>query len=252
MVTKPGMYPWREGMTLRELMLLARGPRVGAYLKDAEIARLPEDRSKGQLATTVRVPLDSSYLMERDSAGRYIGPPGLPFPGTGPGAGAPEVPLQPYDNVLILKQPEWDFQRTVVVVGEVRYPGTYSLRTKTDRLADLLERAGGLTTQAYPDGIRFVRAVNDVGRVNIDLRRAVRDTSSAANIIFEPGDSIQIPEYQPAAEGAGAVHSPGSVLWKKGAGLDYYLDGAGGVCKRAAKGGGRGEKGDREGRAREG
>src|SRR3989441_3996656 len=228
MVTKPGMYPWREGMTLRELVLLARGPTVGAYLKDAEIARLPEDRSKGQLATTVRVPLDSSYLMERDSAGRYIGPPGLPFPGTGPGAGAPEVPLQPYDNVLILKQPEWDFQRTVVVVGEVRYPGTYSLRTKTDRLADLLERAGGLTTQAYPDGIRFVRSVGNVGRVNIDMRRALRDTSSASNIILQPGDSIEIPEYQPAVKVAGAVNSPGSVLWKKGAGLDYYLDGAGG------------------------
>src|SRR2546426_2869635 len=224
MVTKPGMYPWREGMTLRNLVLLARGPRVGAYLKDAEIARLPEDRSKGQLATTVRVPLDSSYLMERDSTGRYIGPPGLPFASTG----APEVPLQPYDNVLILKQPEWDFQRTVVVVGEVRYPGTYSLRTKTDRLADLLDRAGGLTTQASPDGIRFVRAVNAVGRVNIDLRRALCDTSSASNIILQPGDLIEIPEYQPAVKVAGAVNSPGSVLWKKGAGLDYYLDGAGG------------------------
>src|SRR5437016_13728076 len=172
MVTKPGLYPWREGMTLRDLVLLARGPKVGAYLKEAEIARLPEDRTKGQLATTVRVPLDSTYLLDRDSLGRYVGPPGVAVPA----AGAPEVPLQPYDNVWILKQPEWDFQRTVVVVGEVRYPGTYSLRTKTDRLADIINRAGGLTSQAYPDGIRFVRGTGGIGRINVNLTRALRDT----------------------------------------------------------------------------
>src|SRR5881396_1631589 len=219
MVTKPGMYPWREGMTLRDLVVLARGPRVGAYLKEAEIARLPEERSKGQLATTVRVPMDSTYLLDRDSLGRYVGPPGVAVPA----AGAPEVPLQPYDNVLILKQPEWDFQRTVVVVGEVRYPGTYSLRTKTDRLADLIERAGGLTHQAYPDGIRFVRGNGGIGRINVNLPRALRDTSSRYNIMLQSADSIHIPEYQPSVKVLGAVNSPGSVLWERGRDLDYYL-----------------------------
>ncbi|PYO44535.1 MAG: hypothetical protein DMD33_02770, partial [Gemmatimonadetes bacterium] len=56
MVTKPGRYPWQDGMTLRDLVKLARGPKIGAYLKDAEIARLPADRSQGQLADTLRVP----------------------------------------------------------------------------------------------------------------------------------------------------------------------------------------------------
>ena len=32
------------------------------------------------------------------------------------------------------------------------------------------------------------------------------------------------------------MNSPGSVLWKKGAGLDYYLEGAGGFSNRASKG----------------
>jgi protein involved in polysaccharide export with SLBB domain len=81
MVNKPGLYPWREGITLRQLVLLARGPRVGADLRDAEIARLPADRAHGELATTLRAPLDSSYLFERDSTGRSVGPPGLAFPG---------------------------------------------------------------------------------------------------------------------------------------------------------------------------
>src|SRR2546425_3286727 len=233
MVTKPGIYAWREGMTLRDLVVVARGPKVGADLREAEIARMPEDRSRGQLATTLRAPLDSSYLLERDSTGRYAGPPGLPF---SPAGSAPEVVLKAFDNVLILKQPEFDFQRTVVIAGEVRSPGTYSLRTKSDRLADLITRAGGLTARAYPEGIRFVRAVSNVGRINVDLSRALRDTAASVNIILQPGDSIGIPEYQPAVKVNGAVTSPGSVLWQQGKGLGYYIEGAGGYGNPADKG----------------
>jgi protein involved in polysaccharide export with SLBB domain len=232
MVNKPGIFPWRAGMTLRELMMLARGPRVGAYLKEAEVARLPTDRSAGQLATTIRVALDSTYLLDRDSLGRYVGPPGLPF---APG-GAPEVLLEPFDNVLILRQPDFDYQRTVSVTGEVRYPGVYSLRTKSDRLSDVIARAGGLTRQAYGEGIRFVRQQNEVGRINVDLARALRDTTASANVILQPGDSINVPEYQPSVKVSGAVNSPGSVLWRRGASLDYYLSAAGGFAQHADKG----------------
>jgi len=232
MVNKPGTYPWRQGMTLRDLVLLARGPRVGADLKEAEVARLPEDRSKGQLATTVRVPLDSTYLFERDSAGHYFGPPGLSFPGTG----AAEVTLQPYDNVLILRQPQFELQRTVAIQGEVFYPGTYALKSKGDRLSDLVARAGGLTPRAYPDGIRFFRPTNGAGRINVDLPKALRDTTARDNVVLQPGDSLFIPEYLASVKVSGAVNSPGSILWKRGADLEYYLSGAGGFSYRADKG----------------
>src|SRR6266478_595974 len=233
MVQQPGTYPWRPGMTLRQLMVLARGPRIGADLRDAEIAKLPADRSKGQLATTMRVPLDSTYLFERDSAGRYIGPPGVSFPARGT---ATEVPLEPYDNVLIFRQPNFELQRTVTITGEVLYPGTYALKAKDDRLADLVERGGGLTPRAYPEGIRFVRAIDNRGRINIDLPRALKERGSRDNIILQPGDSIRIPEYQPSVRVTGSVNSPGSVLYRQGAGLEYYLSAAGGFTRVAEKG----------------
>src|SRR2546428_7860967 len=110
---------------------------------------------------------------------------------------------------MVFKQPGFGFQRTVGIEGEVRYPGTYSQRTKTDRLADLVTRAGGLTARAYPEGIRFVRAVSNVGRINVDLSRALRDTAATVNIILQPGDPFGIPEDQPAAKVNGAVTSPG-------------------------------------------
>jgi protein involved in polysaccharide export with SLBB domain len=231
MVNKPGAYPWRPGITLRDLVLIARGPRVGADLKEAEVARLPVDRSSGQLATTVRVPLDSSYLFERDSTGRYLGPPGVPIPANG----APDVPLQPYDNVLILRQPDFDLQRTVTLFGEVRYPGTYSLRTKTDRVVDLLARAGGLTAHAYPDGVRFYRNANRVGRIDVDLSEALRDSTSRYNVILQAQDSIEIPEFEPSVKVSGAVNSPGSVVWQKGMSLADFISAAGGFAQHADK-----------------
>jgi len=228
-VNKPGRFPWRPGMTLRDLVQLARGPRVGAYLKEAEIARLPADRSQGQLATTIRVPLDSTYLFERTPDGRFVGPPGVAVPASG----AAEVPLSPYDNVLIMQEPQFDLQRAVVVSGQVRYPGTYSLRSKEERLADVIERAGGLTPQAYPEGVRFVRSAEGVGRVNVELTRALRDKGSSHNVIMQPEDSIFIPEYQPTVKVMGAVNAPGSLLWRRGADLDYYISAAGGLAANA-------------------
>ncbi len=216
-------------MTLRDLMLLARGPVAGADLREAEIARLPGDRTQGQLATTVRVPLDSSYLLDRDSAGRYIGPPGLSFPAPG----AAEVPLDPYDNVLILRQPNFELQRTVDVTGQVKFPGTYALTSKSERLADIVARAGGLTPQAYPAGVRFIRSMNGAGRINVDLAQALKDTTSRDNVILQPNDSIFVPEYLASVRVTGQVNSPGSVLYRQGADLGYYLSAAGGFTYAA-------------------
>lgn len=232
-VNRPGRFPWREGMTLRDLVLMARGPEIGADLREAEIARLPADRSQGQMATTIRVPMDSTYLFDRDSLGRYIGPPGLTFAPSG----TPEVTLEPYDNVLVLRQPDFELQRSVEIAGEVRFPGTYALTNKSERLADLIDRVGGLTPRAYPEGIRFVRAFNNAGRVNIDLPRAMRDRNSRDNVILQPGDSIFIPEYLPSVRVTGAVNAPGSVLWRRGAGMGYYIEAAGGFARLADRSG---------------
>ena len=233
MVQQPGPYPWRPGMTLRQLMTLARGPKIGVDLREAEIARLPADRSKGQLATTLRVPLDSTYLFERDSAGRYLGPPGLSFSG---GGSAPEVPLEVYDNVLVFRQPDFELQRMVTISGEVMFPGTYALKAKDDRLADVIERAGGLTPRAYAEGIRFERAVDNRGRINIDLKRALKDRKSRDNVIMQSGDVVRIPEYEASVRVTGAVNSPGSVLYQKGQSLDYYLSAGGGFTRLSEKG----------------
>jgi protein involved in polysaccharide export with SLBB domain len=228
-VNQPGRFPYRQGMTLRDLVLMSKGLQAGADLQYAEIARLPADRKGGVLATTIRVPLDSTYLFDRDSLGRFIGPPGLPFPASG----SPDVPIEPYDNVLIFHQPGFELQRSVTIRGQVRFPGTYALLRKDERIASLIERAGGLTGQAYPEGVRFQRVFNGAGRVNINLPRALKRPNSLDDIILQPDDSIIVPEYEAVVKVTGAVNAPGSVLYKPGASIGYYISAAGGYNQRA-------------------
>ena len=235
MVAAPDTLPWREGMTIRDLLLLARGPTVGADLREAQVSRLPDQRGLGELADALLIPLDSSYISQsqRTPDGRYVGPPGVPFP---PAGSSPEFVLLPYDQVLILRQPKFEMPQSVKITGEVSVPGEYTLLTKNDRITDLLARANGLLDTAYPEGARFFRQQEELGRINVDFLTVQGDPSNEANILLQPGDSLHIPEYSPTVVVSGAVNSPVTVLFREGEGFDYYLANAGGYRNDADKG----------------
>ena len=150
-VRRPGRYAYREGLTLRDLVLLAGGLEERASVREAEIARRPAAFEGGRLAVSQRVAIDSSYAVgSRAVDGAGGAPLSVAQAGT-----EREVALQPYDNVLILARSDWSRPRRVVVAGEVVSPGTYTLLTKGDRLSDVLKRAGGLTNTAYAGGVVF-------------------------------------------------------------------------------------------------
>jgi protein involved in polysaccharide export with SLBB domain len=228
-VRKPGRFPYRQGMTMRDLVLLGGGLQESAYLKEAEIARLPSDRTGAATAVTIRVPLDSTYLFERKPGERYLGAPGLPASPNG----APEVELKPYDNVLLMRQPSWELQRIVTISGEVNFPGTYALKSRDERLADLIQRAGGLTSEAYAEGTVFIRKEGEVGRVAIDVPQALKKRKSPENLLLMNGDMIAIPLRSYVVTVRGAVNAPTVVAYVAGQGLDYYISQAGGSARNA-------------------
>jgi protein involved in polysaccharide export with SLBB domain len=223
-VRQGGRFEYRAGMTMRDLVLLAGGVTEGALLTEAEIARLPASRANGVTASTIRVPLDSTYLFARDAGRAYARVPGVP---TAAG-GAPDVLLEPYDNVLILRQPEFELQRTVFLGGEVRYPGRYALRRKTERLSEVIARAGGLTSEGYADGVVFFRSRDSTGRVGIDLPRVLRDGRARDNFVLQDGDSVVVPAYNPIVRVVGAVNAPGAVAFAPRQDVDDYVRAAGG------------------------
>jgi len=252
-VRRPGRVPFREGMTMRDLVLLAEGVTEDADLREAEIARRTENADPGSLAQTIRVRLDSTALASGGTDGIPLAPP---HPGGA--AGVPDMALQPYDNVLIMRRPGWETQRLVYLTGQVKHPGRYALRTKTERLRDLINRAGGLTDEAYAGGVQFFRSYQQGfqpsdeqpprldqppepsrdtlprgynERVGIDLPKVLKDADARDNVILAGGDSVHIPEYNPIILVQGAVNSPGAVPYTPGKSLDWYVDAAGGYTQ---------------------
>ncbi len=224
-VAQPDTFPWREGMTLRDLLQLARGPVLGADLREATVVRLPAIRSGGQRAERLLVPMDSSYLTQRSTDGRYVGPPGVAFspPGT-----SPEFALSPYDRVTILRQPDFDMPRSVQITGEVSVPGPYALLTKGDRVSDLLARAGHILDTGYPEGAQLFRTAGGLGRIDLNVPAALRNPGARDDVLLQPGDSLHIPTFMPTVVVQGAVNSPVTVLYREGQDFGYYIAAAGG------------------------
>jgi protein involved in polysaccharide export with SLBB domain len=81
------------------------------------------------------------------------------------------VSLQPQD-VIRLRSIFSDREGgQVSVSGQVRYPGAFNI-TRGERLSSLLERAGGLTDQAYPYGAVFTRERAAIAEREGNIRQA--------------------------------------------------------------------------------
>jgi protein involved in polysaccharide export with SLBB domain len=153
---------------------------------------------------------------------------------------------------LILRQPDWKLLKTVVVSGEVRFPGKYTIANKNERIADLIQRAGGLTPEASPDAAYFsrhrsatsylglidsVRVKSDTAsRVGLDVASALRNSHDPDNLLLENGDSLDVPAQRATIEIKGAVNAPTTVAVEKGEKLEHYIRAAGGPSRIALTG----------------
>ncbi len=132
-VNVPGVFPWAEKMRIRDLLSLAGGTKYYAYLVSAELTRIVPTR-EGPKIERMEIDLEKAI------------------------AGHPEsnILLKPDDYLSVQSVPEWELYRTVRIEGEVRFPGMYTSK-KGEKLSSLIERAGGLTENAYLKGAVFAR-----------------------------------------------------------------------------------------------
>lgn len=213
-VRRSGRYELLEGMTLQDLIASAGGLQEEAYRLGAEIARSDPTADDEQAAVVIlSVPVNDSYEVSAQNPEE-----------TGPANGA--FLLQDDDHVFVRRNPESESQRYVTIEGEVRLPGRYALRSRQERLSQVVERAGGLRPEAYAEGVRFVRA--DVGRVAVDLNQALIDATGDKDLVLRAGDAVSVPQRPATVEVVGAVHRPMAVLYRQGADPDHYLERAGG------------------------
>jgi polysaccharide export outer membrane protein len=214
LVRKPGQYELLEGMTLADLLFRAGGLTDEAFPLRAEVSRVDS------MSVTDPTGADTfSVALARDFAQM------------------PEVTsitLRRRDAVYVRRDPGWREQDYVVLSGEVRFPGTYALSRRDERVADLVRRAGGLTDLGFARGAVFTRA--KVGRIALDLPEALKKPRSVFNLSLERGDSLTVPRYQPVVMIEGAVQRPGAALYKAGQGIGYYITQASGFRRDADRG----------------
>jgi polysaccharide biosynthesis/export protein len=218
LVRHPGAYDMLDGMTVTDLIVKAGGLRESAYRVRAEVSRIdPGAISEGKTADVLYVTLGDTLNMDSESS---------------------KFRLRKNDIVFVREIPNWGMQENVWVTGEVRFPGVYSLTSKTEQLSSIIERAGGLEPTAYLQAATFTRKKDGTGRMAIDFEKALRNKGRKSNkfdLAMAAGDSINIPREPRTVKVVGDVGFPSSVLWEEGRGMNYYIDQAGGPLSTADK-----------------
>lgn len=154
-VRKPGTFAFADSMRVEDLVIKAGGFAEGASSKRIEVARRIDDadpQSKSsKVANVFTVDVDSQLKLDKVN-----------------------FELKPFDIVSVYNLPGYEKQKTVKVEGEVLYPGSYTISTKSEKISDLLARAGGLTVSADVSGASLKR--DNIAILGIDRNKS--DTSA--------------------------------------------------------------------------
>jgi protein involved in polysaccharide export with SLBB domain len=224
-VQRPGSYPLAEGMTLGDLVVLAGGLSPRVIQGEAVVAR----------------PLEATAGADPDARLSSIT---IPLPKDGATSKETRAfELRTDDRVTIRHQAGWEPLDVASVVGEVRYPGAYALPQKGQTLTQLIERAGGLRPEAFPEGAVLRRraavialgdeSVSEAEAVVIDLPAAIRSPGSEADLVLREGDQLFVPSSTGTITVAGAVRRPATFQHRVAMKLSDYLALSGGVIDAA-------------------
>jgi protein involved in polysaccharide export with SLBB domain len=245
-ISKPGSYAFVENMTLEDAIVAAGGLREEALLSNIEIARRLQytderDSTYNRKAKVFTFNIENGLLVKEGQ----------------------NFALKPFDVITIKRNPEYADVAIVQISGEVKYPGNYTLKSRDERLSDLIKRAGGLTDAGFVGGARFTRALTPFEReraiqlmeiahssdtvdidkitikdrypVGIDLATAMKEPGCTKDIILRNGDQIIIPPQDNTVRISGEVLYPNTVPYIEDKSASYYINQAGGISEKGRR-----------------
>lgn len=128
----PGQYPLSKGMTIVDLVQLAGGFAESAYTLEAEVTR--QDLSNPEQADVAHMIID----LQQEFLGTV------------------QFGLKPHDQVTIKATPEFRDVARVEILGEVKFPGVYTIR-RGETLTQMIKRVGGFSEFAHVKATVFSR-----------------------------------------------------------------------------------------------
>ncbi|WP_316832404.1 SLBB domain-containing protein [Pedobacter aquatilis] len=207
-VRAPGTFQYRKGMSVADVVSMAKGFQNDAANHRIEISRLIKDTTdtlSNKLVTIITLNLDSALA---SSTGNFL--------------------LEPLDYIYVPRLVNYRTIGNVKIRGEVLFPGDYAQQRRDETGIEFIKRAGGITpmgslenTQVYRNGLR----------VDMDLTGKRKRQAKDATVLM-PGDSLFIPKNVPFVEVTGSVNNP-QLLRYANSNFKYYVDAAGGITENA-------------------
>ena len=173
-VRNPGEFLYDESLNLKDIITLSGGLSFGAALNRIDLFRISMNGNEATRTIVKTLEIDST-LQNTDGTGL-------------------EFELQPYDEIIVRKIPNFEFQKFVTLEGEVKYPGQYALLNDNETIFSLLKRSGGLTPEAFPEGANLIRKEENKGLIVTQINKILEDTTSKFNYIMKDGDLLTIPK----------------------------------------------------------
>jgi polysaccharide biosynthesis/export protein len=175
-VKSPGVFPLTAGLTVQKLVAAAGGLKDDAYTTSAELRRLYLNNASEVLSRYEEINLESEIELVVSTR------------------------LGSRDHLNVRAMPEWNPDDSVILEGEVRFPGVYRIR-KGESISDVITRAGGLTLAAFPAGAIFTResvAAKEASRAKEFSQSVIR--SFASSQLTREDSSLDIAEVQSIAK----------------------------------------------------
>ena len=223
MVNSPGTYELKKGMTLQDLILEAGGIAKDIYKYRVEIATIDPNNTDDEIYADITTfdldnnlsiyePFNSSSKTNKNNPAYYL--------------------LKPYDIVTIRPNPFFSLQRKVRIDGFVYYPGEYVISGPNDRVTDIIDRAGGLKSEANPMASRLIR---NGQQIQLSFSRIIRSPWSKNNFKVMDGDQIFVGSKTNLVTIIGEVNNPGTYQFTSGKTVSDYIDFSGGLTKDASR-----------------
>ncbi|MBO7290936.1 MAG: SLBB domain-containing protein [Bacteroidaceae bacterium] len=145
-VNYPGVYEYAANTTLEDIVLQAGGLTNVASVAKIDVYRRIYDAN----ATEERDTITQCFSFALKDGFVVDGEAGFA--------------LEPFDEIHVRKSPLNSLTKSVTVDGAVNFAGDYAMYSRSYRLSDLVEAAGGLSESAYPAGARLYRLMTEEER----------------------------------------------------------------------------------------
>ena len=228
-VLSPGTKPFRDGMTIYDLIFLGGGFENELHLKNAFLERADLIRTSNKDFTKSLINFNLKDVLD--------------------GKGLANLKLIMGDEIKLysLTDVYGEENQSITIRGEIKNPGVYPLY-ENYKLYDFIFLAGGFQDQQFEknifkervDIIRFAENGIDKDIISINLNSILNDTSSASNIPLKNDDILtfysrfDIFDNEPI-EISGIVNNPGSYELKKNMTLKDLIFEAGGLSEKNSR-----------------